>query len=150
LQVTNAEHLARNSPEFIGLMLHLDIVKAKRAVFWGRFETPALLAQHTDLVLSHQMENALNYLYLEVCWQGYPLVHNAHLCAELGYYYEGNDVRSATRAAQQALLTHDEMHLQYRSQQRARIGRFLSSNQRVQNHYASLLADLISRPLRKP
>ncbi|MGF6856516.1 DUF2827 family protein [Paraburkholderia sp. CI3] len=50
------------------------------------------LAQNTDIVISHQLENPLNYFYLEVRWQGYPLVHNAHLCADLGYYYRDNDV----------------------------------------------------------
>ncbi len=148
LQVTNAERIATQSPEFISLMNQLDLVKDHKAVFWGRFDTPALLAHHTDLVLSHQLENALNYLYLEVCWQGYPLIHNAHLVADLGYYYEGHDVRAATQCAKQALEQHDDAHERYRSQQRARIGRFLSTNSQVQNHYAALLQQLIARPIR--
>ena len=65
-----------------------------KAVFLGRHDTPAFLAENTDAVISHQLENPLNYFYLEVCWQGYPLVHNAHLVPELGYYYAGNDVQA--------------------------------------------------------
>jgi hypothetical protein len=83
LQVTNAERIARESLEFITLMNQLDLVRQHKAVFLGRHETPVFLAQNTDIVISHQWENPLNYFYLETCWQGYPLVHNAHLCANL-------------------------------------------------------------------
>ena len=74
LQVTNAERIARESQEFIALMHHLDLVRQHKAVFLGTHETPAFLAENTDVVVSHQWENALNYFYLEVCWQGYPLI----------------------------------------------------------------------------
>ena len=150
LQVTNAQDLATSNHDFISLMNQLDIVRQHKAVFWGRFETPVLLAQHTDMVLSHQLENALNYLYLEVCWQGYPLIHNAHLCAELGYYYPGHDMHLAHQAATQALLQHDDHYVRYRVQQRALIERFLTSNRRVHQHYSALLHDLVNRPLRMP
>ena len=79
-------------------MNQLDIVREHKAVFLGRHDTPRFLAENTDIVVSHQWENPLNYFYLEVCWQGFPLVHNATLCADLGYYYQGNDVRGRLRA----------------------------------------------------
>lgn len=70
--------MARENKDFIALMNQLDIVRDHKAVFLGRYETPMFLAENTDIVVSHQLENPLNYLYLEVCWQGYALVHNAH------------------------------------------------------------------------
>ena len=82
LQVTNADRLARESKEFIAVMNQLDIVRQHKAVFLGRFDTPQFLSQMTDVVISHQIENALNYFYFDVCWQGYPLVHNAHMCSD--------------------------------------------------------------------
>jgi hypothetical protein len=60
-------------------------------------DIPTFLAENTDIVISHQMENPLNYFYLEVCWQGYPLVHNASLCDDLGYYYRDNDAEAASK-----------------------------------------------------
>ena len=47
------------------------------------------LMEHTDIVLCHQQDNALNYLYFDVAWLGWPLVHNAHMVKELGWYYSG-------------------------------------------------------------
>src|SRR5262249_5935918 len=54
--VTNAEHLATASREFVMLMNYLEIVRAGKASFVGRFETPSFLAEFTDIVVSHQWE----------------------------------------------------------------------------------------------
>jgi hypothetical protein len=146
LQVTNAERLARENMEFITLMNQLDLVREHKAVFLGRHETPAFLAQNTDIVVSHQWENPLNYFYLETCWQGYPLVHNAHLCADLGYYYEGNDVAAGSARVLEALDTHDAQALAYRDRQRRLIDRYLPGNPAATDMYNTLLLGLVQRP----
>ena len=148
LQVTNAERLATQNTEFITLMNQLDLVRQHKAVFLGRHETPVFLAQNTDVVISHQWENPLNYFYLETCWQGYPLVHNAHLCPELGYYYEGNDVKGGSDRLLEVLANHDEQADAYRSRQRALIDRYLPGNAAVTASYNDLLVGLRLRPAR--
>ncbi|RYF48315.1 MAG: DUF2827 domain-containing protein, partial [Comamonadaceae bacterium] len=148
LQVTNADRIAKESMEFITLMNQLDIVRDQKAVFLGRHETPVFLAESTDIVVSHQLENPLNYLYLEVCWQGFPLVHNAHLCADLGYYYEGNDVRKGAAQLVEAIDGHDARAADYRAVQRERIARFLPEDPLLVARYAELLAGLFGQPAR--
>ena len=148
LQVTNAEQIARDSPEFISLMNQLDIVRDHKAVFLGRHETPVFLAENTDIVISHQLDNPLNYFYLEVCWQGYALVHNAHLCADLGYYYRGNDAEEGARCLIEAIETHDAHASWYRERQRAEIARYLPESRQLVAMYGALLDDLIARPIR--
>lgn len=148
LQVTNAEHIARNSLEFIGLMNQLDIVRQHKAVFLGRHETPVFLAENTDIVISHQWENPLNYFYLEVCWQGYPLVHNATLCTDLGYYYESNDAEAGARRVVEAIEGHDAQAAAYRARQRQTIGRYLPDDRQLVAAYSVLLDKLTRRPLR--
>jgi len=148
LQVTNAERLARENMEFITLMNQLDLVREHKAVFLGRHETPVFLAQNTDIVVSHQWENPLNYFYLETCWQGYPLVHNAHLCADLGYYYEGNDVASGSARVLEAIDTHDANAADYRARQRSLIDRYLPGNAAATEVYNTLLLGLMQRPAR--
>jgi len=148
LQVSNAEQIAMGSAEFIALMNQLDIVKNHKAVFLGRHETPVFLAENTDIVISHQLENPLNYFYLEVCWQGYPLIHNATLCSDLGYYYPGNDARAGARRLIDAIATHDAHAAYYRERQRAAIARYLPDNPQLVSSYAALLDDLMKRPLR--
>jgi hypothetical protein len=148
LQVTNAERLARENMEFITLMNQLDLVREHKAVFLGRHETPVFLARNTDIVISHQWENPLNYFYLETCWQGYPLVHNAHLCADLGYHYEGNDVAGGSARVLEAVDSHDAQALAYRERQRALIDRYLPGNAAATEVYNALLLGLVQRPAR--
>jgi hypothetical protein len=146
LQVTNAERLAKENMEFITLMNQFDLVREHKAVFLGRHETPAFLAQNTDIVISHQWENPLNYFYLEACWQGYALVHNAHLCADLGYYYEGNDVALGSARVLEAIDMHDEQATCYRELQQKLIARYLPGNSVATAAYETLLLKLMQRP----
>lgn len=143
LQVANAERLATKNMEFIVMMNQLDIVKGRKAVFLGRHETPVFLAENTDIVISHQWENALNYFYLEVCWQGYPLIHNAQLCPDLGYYYPGNDVDAGAASLLRVIDQHDRDAEAYLEHQRGLIARYLPGNAQVTASYDALLEDLI-------
>jgi hypothetical protein len=146
LQVTNAEQMALHNHDFIALMNQLDLVREHKAVFLGRHATPQFLAQNTDIVISHQWENALNYFYLEVCWQGYPLVHNAYLCPDLGYYYAGNDVGAGRLAMLRVLDHHDDGHEEYRRRQRELIERYLPSNPELVARYDALLREVAQQP----
>lgn len=147
LQVTNAERLAHESKEFVAVMNQLDIVRQHKAIFLGRYDTPQFLSQMSDVVISHQIENALNYFYFDVCWQGYPLVHNAYLCSDLGYYYEGNSVQNGCHRLLEALATHDHGWQDYRMQQRQAISRYMPDCSQVTAEYEHLLRTLLEQPI---
>ena len=146
MHVTNTERIVHDSKEFVALMNQLDIVRQHKAAFVGRFDTPQFLSEFTDAVISHQWENALNYFYLEVCWQGYPLVHNATLCRDLGYFYPANDVTAGCGQLLHALHTHDDAWEDYRERQRRAISRFLPGDRKVRGTYAALLDGLMDNP----
>lgn len=144
LQVTNSDHMVHDDREFAGLMRQLDIVRAGKAIFYGRVRTPDFLSAQTDIVISHQWDLPLNYLYLECCWLGYPLVHNAHLISELGYYYPGNAIEDAARHLLAISAEHDAQWLDYRDQQRNRIQRFLATDATLAARYDELLFGLFA------
>ncbi|MCO6507937.1 MAG: DUF2827 domain-containing protein [Snodgrassella sp.] len=148
LQVCNTLPMAQKSMEFIALMNQLDIVKNHKSVFLGRYDTPTFLATNTDAVISHQWENPLNYFYLEVCWQGYPLIHNAELISDLGYYYAGNDVQAGAKQLLAVMSNHAYNAAQYMYDQRQQIARFLPNNSDLVASYSALLAEVVARPLR--
>jgi Protein of unknown function (DUF2827) len=106
------------------------------------------LSARADIVISHQWENPLNYFYLEVSWLGYPLIHNAHLVPDLGYFYKDNDVQAGAAKLLQALEHHDSEFETYRARQRHAISRFLPSNPMLVASYESLLQRLMHQPLR--
>jgi hypothetical protein len=149
LQVTNTGHLANRNPEFGALMRQLDLVRDHKAVFMGRHETPQFLAEMTDVVVSHQWANPLNYFYFDVCWQGFALVHNANLCRDLGYYYEGNDVVAGCAQLLHAMQHHDDAWQDYTLRQRQVIARHLPGDPAVTARYAALLAGLIVAPVQQ-
>ncbi|WP_321899812.1 DUF2827 domain-containing protein [Paraburkholderia heleia] len=145
LHVTNAEQLVNGSPEFVSLARYLDIVKANKASFVGRHDTPTFLKSFTDVVISHQWDLPLNYFYFDVCWNGYALVHNANLCQEIGYYYPDNDVEAGRAQLMRVLQEHDRDWDRYRIAQRQKIGRFLATDAALVRRYDELLDELMTR-----
>jgi hypothetical protein len=63
------------------------LMKQKKISVEHRYATLGFLNRHADVIVCFQMGNPLNYLYLDATWRGWPVVHNAHLCQDLGYYY---------------------------------------------------------------
>ncbi|KVV48310.1 hypothetical protein WK92_15100 [Burkholderia ubonensis] len=144
VHVTNAEHLARNCPEFISIAWYLDLVREGKMSFIGRHDVPDFISQRADIVVSHQWGLALNYFYFDVCWNGYALIHNARLCSEIGYYYPKNDLDAAAEQLVHAIGHHDDDWLGYRERQRKAINPFLSTNKTLIDRYDQLLFDLVS------
>lgn len=143
VHVTNAEHLARTSPEFVGIAQYLDLVRDGKVSFVGRHETPQFLAEHTDVVVSHQWGLALNYFYFDVCWNGYALVHNAHLCKDVGYYYPESDLNAGAQQLIRAIANHNTDWEDYRNRQRAAIRPFLTTHEPLIARYDELLGALV-------
>lgn len=95
--------------------------------------------------MSHQWDLPLNYSYLECCWQGYPLVHNAELISDLGFPYPDHDVAEGAKVLADVLSRPSGDWGAWRAEQRKGIGRFLPSNPRVVAEYDDLLLGLFSR-----
>jgi len=148
LQVTNALRIAKESAEFIVMMNQMDLVRDHKAVFLDRHVTPNFLHHSTDVVISHQWGNPLNYFYFDVCWQGYPLVHNAALASDLGYFYPDSDLAEGTEQLLRALRDHDSRHQAYFHDQRRRLGRYFPDAPRTTDSYERLLRDVIMGPMR--
>lgn len=86
--------------DFVNFVKDLDSYKAGKMFFEARYPIVWTLLKHTDMVLCHQQGCALNYLYLDAAWMGYPLIHNSEYMKELGWYYSGNDVETAAKHMQ--------------------------------------------------
>ena len=61
------------------------------------------------------LENGQNYLYYDVLYGGYPLIHNSTLIGDAGYYYPDFDSAAGGRALLEAWLHHDERLDDYRA-----------------------------------
>ena len=89
--------------------------------FENRAATYEVMAKLANAVVSHQWENAQNYLYYELLWGGYPLIHNSPFVqqANCGYYYPDFDCEQAGAVILNALATHDENLADYKRNARA-------------------------------
>jgi len=144
LKVTNTTKIRKNK-ELIHLMMQLDIVKDGKATFEDRFPTPWFLSEHTDVVLSHQWENALNYAYLDAVYMKYPLVHNAQLFKDAGYYYNGFDISDGKDKLLYALTEHDNHLDEYDEKSKKIINKFNSDNPSVVKKYDILIKNLLNK-----
>lgn len=105
-----------------------------------RLPTALVLHKYIDLVLSWQLENNLNYLYFDVAWMGYPVVHNAKFCQDIGYYYPDQQAQAAADQMHYAFTHHDTS---YKQEQRNKINRFTRQNPRLLEQYKRLTEDVL-------
>ncbi|MGR8023256.1 DUF2827 domain-containing protein [Burkholderia cenocepacia] len=114
LFVVNSMHMKAH-PTFMHFANSLDLVRQHKATFEPRIDLPGFMARHADVVVSHHWENPQNYLYYDVLYGGYPLIHNSTLLEDTGYYYPDFDSRAGASALLDAWLHHDERLDDYRA-----------------------------------
>lgn len=135
-----------NSKKIENTVRYTDLFLDKRVFFEKRFITFEFMKTHADVAVFHQWGNPLNYIYLEMAWLGYPFVHNAHLCADLGYYYEGYNLEQGAEVLLGAMMKHDSVAREYLRVNRERVDRYLPTNASLQAKYEKMFDDLFYAP----
>jgi hypothetical protein len=142
LYVTNIGSSSTNDfnlKQFNKLVQSLDLVKDKKCSIESRYNTLSFMKDYADVVVSHQWGNPLNYLYFDLAWMGWPILHNAYLCKDVGYFYENFDLITASENLEKILTEHDKNIDLYLSKNRQAIDRFLPSNINLQEKYKNLV-----------
>jgi hypothetical protein len=123
----------------------LDLFIDGKISIEDRYNTLNFMSNYSDIAVSHQWENPLNYIYLDLAWMGWPIVHNAHLCKDVGYYYEGFNYEEGGKVLTDVILNHDKESDEYLKRNREVIDRFLPSNKDVRDNYTKLINELIKK-----
>ena len=145
LYVTNISSSSTNDfnlSQFNKFMNSLDIVREKKCSIEARYTTLSFMSNHADIAISHQWGNPLNYLYFDLAWMGWPIIHNAHLCKDVGYFYENFNLVEGASVLEKVIKTHDNNKEQYLIDNRKALDRFLTTNKELQEHYKKLIFDL--------
>lgn len=142
--ITNADKIKVN-PLFINIMNKLDVVKNKIATFEGRYKMPYFLEKYTDIVVAYQWENPLNYAYLDALYLNYPIVHNAHIIKDGGYYYKDFNVKQGKEKLLYALTEHDKNIEEYNENNKKVLDRYLPTNEKSINIYDKLIDKLFKK-----
>jgi len=109
-----------------------------------RYNALNFMSKHADIVVSHQWENNLNYLYFDMAWMGYPIIHNGSLCKDIGYYYEGFNYEMASDVLNDVLINHDKNYISYMEKNRQLLDRYFPSNMDLQNKFKNIITTLLS------
>ena len=143
LMITNSTNVAKHK-EFMGMIKTFDLYKDGKINGEARYQTAYIVSQYMDIVISHQVLNPLNYLYLDVAYMGFPVLHNAPLCKDIGYYYEGGDTREAAKMLNHILLTHDNNLEEYTQRNRSILERYSVDNKNLILTYDALIDNLFN------
>jgi hypothetical protein len=143
LMITNSSNVM-NHKEFMGIIKKMDLYKDGKISAESRYQTAFIVSQYLDVVVSHQVLNPLNYLYLDVAYMGYPVLHNAPLAKDIGYYYEGSDTRMAAKQLEHILMTHQDNIEEYKERNRKAIQRYLVNDERLITSYDKLIFNLFN------
>jgi hypothetical protein len=134
----------RSKKELINFVIDLEINKNKKIFFENRYSIAWCLFNHTDIVLSHQQDIGLNYLYFDAAWLGFPVVHNAEFLKQLGWYYDRFEVDKAVTALNKVVATFDKKdnYKKYLTKSREYISQFLPEHPRNIEGYGKLIDNL--------
>jgi Protein of unknown function (DUF2827) len=110
--ITNTQVIAQHAG-FMQFANKLNIVRDKVATLEARYAIGEFMTHNADVMVVHQWENALNYLYWDVLYGGYPLVHNSPALRDAGYHYEGFNVKAGAQALIRAMTMHDDQFETY-------------------------------------
>ncbi len=139
----SAAHLKGNQ-HFEQFCAALDLGRAGRVFAEERYLLVEMLGSHIDAVVTHQWENALNYLYWDVLYLGWPLIHNSTEFVEAGYYYPEFDPQAGGEVLVAALADHAENAVARRDATLATLWRFHIDNPAVQRRHAELLEQVMT------
>ena len=143
LMITNSTKVA-NHKEYLAIIKTFDLYKDNKITAESRYQTSFILSQYLDIIVSHQIRNPLNYLYLDAVYMGYPILHNAPLAKDIGYYYEGSDVIGAAKMLDHILENHDKNIDEYNLKNGKALYRYSATNPRLIETYDGLIDGLFN------
>lgn len=138
----------KTNKRLLQILSKMQVFKDKKVKADNRYPTIKIINEHCDMVLSWQWENNLNYLYLDVAWMGWPIVHNAKFCKDVGYYYNEFNSSEASEQIENVIKNHNEDE-DYLNRNRKAIKRYTSENINLINQYNELLEDLVNNKFRR-
>jgi hypothetical protein len=131
-----------NMDGFTRFVNNLDLCSDGKINIEGRFNTLSFISTFADIAVSHQWENNLNYLYFDLAWMGWPIVHNASLCKDVGYYYDQFNYFEGGNKILECIENHDKNMDEYINKNRKSIDKYLASNKDLQQKYKNLINEL--------
>ena len=143
IMITNSEMVSKHK-EFLGQVGTFDLYKDNKVRAESRYQTAYILTQYLDVLICHQLLNPLNYIYLDAAYMGYPVLHNAPMVKDLGYYYEGSDTIGGAKQLDYILTEHDKNIDEYNERNKKVLWRYNADNMELVETYDKMIENLFN------
>lgn len=141
--ILNTSNKTFNLNNLNNLVSCLDLKKDSKLSIESRYVSLSFMAKYADIVVSHTWENHMNYLYLDIAWMGWPIIHNGKFCKEVGYYYDEFNYEMGGNVLKDAILNHDNNVAEYLIRNRKYMQKYLPTNIDLQKKYDDLITDCL-------
>jgi len=137
-----------NLDNFNKLVRTLDLRNDGKLTIEARHNSLFIMSKYADIAVSHTWENYLNYLYFDMAWMGWPIVHNGKLCKDIGYYYEEFNYEMGGQVLKDVILNHDENADIYLLKNRYYMSKYLPTNKELKRKYEILITQLLDSSIK--
>jgi hypothetical protein len=141
LVLTNSEKVSVHK-KFLSIIKSFDLYVDGKITAESRYQTAFILSQYIDVLVCHQLLNPLNYIYMDAVYMGYPVLHNAPMVKDLGYYYNGSDTLDGAKQLDWILENHDANLEEYSERNAKVLARYSASNPYLIKTYDALINNL--------
>lgn len=127
---------------FVFFMKNLSLYEKGRITIQGRNYFTATMGKGANLVISHQLDWDMNYLYFDAIYGNYPLIHNSPTFRDVGYFYDDSNIEAGVVALFHALKYHDDRLEDYKKKATKKLSQFLPDDKANVTAYARGLVRL--------
>jgi hypothetical protein len=141
--IFNSDHFSKRESFLHNFVDNMPSLQARNGkVFFNRREKFNDVFMKPDILLTHQVDNELNYLTNEALYMGVPVVHNSPPYKNFGYYYPDMNVDDGVDQILKVISNHNPAADIERNEEFLK--GFSIYNKDVQNEYTRLLELVIN------
>ena len=109
VHIINGDRLHTSSHALHNVLPSLSLFKEKRITIHPRKKIHKIMEDHRSACfITHQWNNAYNYMTLELMHCNYPILHNSDGWEQYGYHYDINQWTTAIQTLYVAMTCHKE------------------------------------------
>lgn len=130
---------------FIRLLLQMDIYQKRKNFLKAsdRYKFCEVVKLFGSTIISHQIENDLNYLYFDALYLDIPLIHNSPKLKNYGYYYPRNDIDTAVNHLNYIVNNHNNNIAEYKARNKEVINTYSLNNQNNKEKYLKSIQNIV-------
>jgi|UniRef100_A0A6C0BII1 hypothetical protein len=140
VHVINGDRLTLSSHASQNILPALSLYQNKRIILHPRKKIHDIIKEHRSACfITHQWNNAYNYMTLELMYCNYPILHNSDGWEQYGYHYSLQKWEEAIQTLHMALTCHKDNMNAYRTHAAQLIWKHSIHHPEIQRRWREIL-----------